>query len=112
VILLTRLRRTTRPDRADDRIEHEPHKERGQQAQGQGDWQVLHEVTHNARPEHQRQERAHGGERGCGDRPGDLARSEYRCLNAAVTELDVAVDVLHDDDGIVYQHTQNQHQAE
>ena len=93
------------------RIDHQPHEQGAGQGDDQSYGQVLHEISHEAAPEHQGDESQQRG--GCGGDHGrtHLAGGFLGRLDQPFSFLMLAVDVFHDHHCVVHQHAQRQDQA-
>ena len=85
--------------------------QRGQQAEGDGPRHVGEQLQHHACGKDHRQE--HTDRRQCGghDSPRHLTRTLHRCTRGRNAAPAQAVDVLNDNDRVVYQHTNAQRQT-
>ena len=94
------------------RIDHQGHEERGAQYDNQGKRQILHEFADESGPKGERNESGQGGGRRRNDGHGDFARAQARRLVGAVAQRAESVDVLDNNDSVVDEHAQRQHEPE
>ena len=86
--------------------------ERGGERDADGDRQDRHEVADDAGPEEERHEGADRRQGRVEHRAADLAGADLRRLEGGLALLHVAVDVVDDDDRVVDQHADREHQRE
>ena len=85
--------------------------QRGQQAEGDGPRHIGEQLQHHACGKDHRQEDTDRSKCGGHDGPRHLTRTLHRCARGRNAAPAQAVDVLNDNDRVVYQHTNAQRQT-